>query len=339
MMKKTLLLSICLISSVLSAKTPQWVKNPSKAYPPQEYFSAVGTGKDQQHAELKAVENLAAIFGRNVNSLARTSARMRKAEADGTVSTGKTSDFSQSIVQTVAVENLIGIEIKEYYDDDGKYYALAVMDKKKTQDILITSINSNNSRIEKLLCAAKPSELYTLENYARFDFAREIAGLDEKMLSKLEVINVDSAEPLKKRIYTEASIRSQMLDIARAIPIGISIKGDGSKNMFQALSEMFGQYGFRVSDSDGTRYTFFAKTERMQRESDDGKTVQCIYSFDGQLMDKNEMEYLWSTSFKGRASSGDENLLPSKTDRAMSGKVKEETSAAFGKFLSDMRAE
>lgn len=339
MMKKIVFLSVLLISSGLFAKTPQWVKNPSKEYPAQDFFSAVGTGKDQQQAELKAVENLAAVFGRNVNSFARTSSRMRKAEADGTVRTGKTSDFSQDITQRVAVEDLIGIELKEYYCDDGKHYALAVMDKKQTQEILLSSITSNNSRIEKLLCTAKPSELYTLENYARFDFAREIAELDEKMLSKLEVINVSCAEPLKKKIYTAASVRSQMLDIARAIPIGIKITGEGHEKMFQAVSEMFGQYGFRVSDSDGTRYTFFAKTERLQRESDDGKTFQCIYSFDGQLMDRNEMEYLWSTSFKGRASSGDENLLSSKTDRAMASKIKEETTMDFGRFLGDMRAE
>ena len=339
MRKFSVIFLVSVLSSAVFAKTPQWVKNPSKVYPAQDYFSAVGNGKTQQQAELSAVENLAAIFGRNVRSASSTSSRLKQAEANGTISTGMSADFSKDIMQRVAVEDLIGIELKEYYSEEKKFYALAVMDKKKTEEILLTSIMANNSRIENLLCASKPSELYTLETYARFDFAREIAELDEKMLSKLEVINVKSAEGIKKQLYTTASVRSQMLDIARAIPIFVKIVGDEDAKMFQAVSEMFGAYGFRVTDSSESRYTFFAKMEKFEREADNKKTVQCIYSFEGQLKDEQEMEFLWSTSFNGRESSGSRELLPSKTQRAMASKVKSDCGNSFGKFLGNMRTE
>lgn len=338
MRKSMCLLMAAVLSSAVFAKVPQWVKNPAKVYPAKEYFTAVGNGKTQQQAELAAVENLAAIFGRKVKSVASTSTRMQQATQNGTVSTGKNTDFAQNITQKVSVEDLIGIELREYYCDGDKHYALAVMDKKETEKILLSSISSNNSRIEKLLCA-KPQDLYSLETYARYDFGREIAELDEKMLSKLEVINILSAEKIRKELYTSASIKNQMIELAGMIPIEVKIEGDSGQKMFQAVSEMFGQFGFRVNDMGGTRYSFIGKTERFDREADDRKTIQCIYSFEGQLKDSAKMEYLWSTSFSGRESSGDRALLPSKTDRKMASKVKNVCGDSFGKFLGNMKAE
>ncbi|MCI5830641.1 MAG: LPP20 family lipoprotein [Treponema sp.] len=320
------------------AKTPQWVNNPSKAYPAKDYFTAVGSGKSEQQAELSAVENLAAIFGRNVRASSKTSSRLKQAEENGTVSVGKTSDFSKDIMQRVSVEDLIGIELKEYHNDGKKFYALAVMDKKKTEDILTSSIRTNNQRIENLLCATT-TELYTLETYARFDFAREIAELDENFFSKLEVINVKSAEEFKGKMYTGSFVRSQMLDVARAIPVYVNVNGPEKEKVFLAVSEMFSDFGFRVIDTKGSRYTFYVKTEQQNRETTDKKTVQCMYSFDGQLKDETEMEFLWSTSFTGRESSSSLELLPSKTQRTMAKKIKEDCGRSFGKFLSTMRTE
>lgn len=339
-MRKLLSLFFILSFSLSTfAKVPQWVKNPSKIYSPKDFFTAVGNGKTQQQAELSAIENLAAIFGRNVSSSSKTSSRMQQAEENGTVSIGMSADFSKDIMQKVAVEDLIGIELKEYYNDEKKFYALAVMDKKNAENILSSSIKVNNSRIEKLLCSSKPSELYTMETYARFDFAREIAQLDEKFLSKLEVINVKVAEDLKKQIYTGASIRSQLLDIAKGIPISVKVNGDDDNKIKHAISEMFGDFGFRVTDLTKTRYTFYAHTEKTVREADYKKIVQCIYSFEGQLKDENEMEYLWSCSFSGRESSTSMDLLPSRTQRAMYNKIKNDCSKSFEKFLTNMKTE
>lgn len=336
-MKKFLLISLIFIASLASAKTPQWVKNPSKVYPSKDFFTAVGSGKNQQQAELAAVENLAAIFGRSVRSSAKTSSRMQQAQKDGTVSVGKNSDFSQSITQKVAVEDLIGIELKEYYADEKKHYALAVMDKKETEKILVASIRANDAKVEKLVCA-KPSDLYSLETYARYDYAREIASLDEKMLSKLEVINSDTAKGLKN-IYSSASVRSQMLDIAKMIPIYLNIEGDLDGQIKQYVSEMFSQFGFRVSDMKEERYGFTGTADFVQRIPDDKKTVQCLYSFKGQLKDVNFLETMWAVSFEGRESSTEEKGLSRRISKALASKVSGEVFSSFEGFLSSLRTE
>lgn len=327
-----------LCSSALFAKAPQWTKNPTKDYPAAKYFTGVGSGKNQKQAELDAVEKLAAIFGRDVTSVAKSSQRMIEAQKDGSVQTGSISNFGQNVTQKVAVEDLIGIELKETAEDAGVFYALAVLDKKATETILVSSISANNAKAKKLI-SGNAQDVYSFENYARHDYAREIAILDEKMMKKLDVIAPAKAASMKDDLVSSAMVQTKIIELAKMIPIYVEITGDDNNTIKQEVCQLFEKHGFRTSNIKGERYRFLATLNFDRRDPKDGKTIQAYYSFDGKLMDSNMAETMWSASFNGRESATDIPSLASRTYRTMASKVKSSLDPSFNKFLAGIRTE
>lgn len=327
-----------LCCSALYAKAPQWVKTPTKNYPAAKYLTGLGTGKNQKQAELEAVEKLAAIFGRDVASVAKSSQRMVEAQKDGSVQTGSISDFGQNITQKVSVEDLIGIEIKETAEDGGVHYALAVLDKKATETVLVSSISANNSKAKKLI-SSSTKDVYSFENYARYDYAREIAILDEKMMKKLDVIAPATAASMKDDLVSSAMVQTKIVEIAGMIPIYVNIKGDSSDSIKNEVCQLFEKHGFRTSAMKEERYRFSASISTERKNTKDGKSVQAYYSFDGSLKDSDLEETLWSSSFNGREAAGDETSLEARTVRTLTKKIKETLDPSFTKFLAGIRTE
>lgn len=289
-------------------KVPLWMTDKNKAYPSSSYYTGVGDDANRDNAELKAVEELASIFGMDVNSSSAASKRMTLAEQEGKVSTGSNSSLSQNILTHVNQENLIGVEIKDsYYDEKhSTWYVLAVIDIEKVAQIYVDMINKNQLEMSLLLKQVATSEdKYTIDNYARLDFAKDIALVTDGLIKRLSVIKSSAATPLRKNEYAVASIQKKMRDYAINIPICIdvdkSIDTDGriAKSIATALSSS----GFNTTSGSNERYVVRCDIYLTDSESANGSTKFCEYAVDGVLTDSSIGEDLIPFNFNGREGS------------------------------------
>ena len=318
-----------------AGKMPAWVNTPTKVFPADKYFAQVGSGSSKKKAELDAVENLAAIFGREINSRNSSSRRMTQAQQKGAVVTSSDSNFSQDIKQKVSQDGLFGIELKETYFDGKTYYALAVMDKSKTSAALVSMIQKNDSAASEILKSVE-NEKVSFETIGSLSFAREIARLNEKYLSKLDVLSPLSAADLRKTCVDSKSVSQRISEFAKEIPVYMKIENDWDGQVKQAFSQMLAASGFRTSENPRERYVLAVEVTITRRTPKDGKTVQAYYNLEGSLFDTEYGQNLWPISLNGRESSVDETDLVLRTYRTIASKIKTTVNVSFLNFLNSL---
>lgn len=323
------------IYGIFSAE-PAWVSMPSKVYPTSEYITGLGYGQSEDQAEISAIENLASVFGQNIQSL--STATRHIAQVQGTVKAMTDFDarFSEKIQRTVSIEDLIGVRIAERCFDGKKYYALAVMNKQEAGTMLVSTIKSNNAQIASLLSYDSDDE-YSFSTYAQLDIARETAALNEALLKRLDVVNSQKAAELRPNCKSEIEIKKKMTEISKQIPICIKIEGDSSSNQVRrSLSKMLSSNGFKTSNLESERYCITGTISLSERTMKSGKTVHCLYAFDGQLKDTLLEENLLPISIQGREASIDRDDAINRAYRAIDSKIQTTVSSSFAAFLNSL---
>ncbi|MGN0729904.1 hypothetical protein [Treponema sp.] len=313
-------------------KEPEWVSAPKNIYSADQYFSYVGKSKNRAQAELLAVEGIAAVFEQKINSASTVSSRMEKAGSEGKVAVAKVQNFSSKIMRSVDVDSLVGVELKEFWTDGEKnVYALAVLDKQKAAELYSGMIQKNNGEISKLLNVSTDDE-FSLENYARIDFAREISCINEKYLSRLSVVDFSKASELEKKTVSSAEINSRLLEIARQIPVYVYFKNDPDGRVQAGCSRILSSFGFRTSQDKNERYSFTGDLEFKQNVPKDKSSVQCRYFFKAVLNDSAFEQNLFALSFDGRSAS---NTYDNALVRAFSA-IDSRAESEFKKFLQNI---
>ncbi len=303
---KSLILAIGLCCTLLlSCSTtqqvdiyPKWITSPYKVYSENQYMVAVGEGPTLKKAELQAIEALAAQFGRNISSSTSAASKMSSRIADGKVETGVSSSLSQDITQKVSVENLVGVEIKEQFNEnDQKFYALAVLDKEKTQTIIESSVKHNELTVKESISY---SGTFTFDSVSNLFFAKELAEINERYIAKLKVINPDAGAALEKKITTSSSVKQLLAEEAKMIPICITVENDSKDQVKTSFSKMLKDCGFNTSVFEDERYQIKATVSLERKTSADGKSLQCYYKFYGNFYDNILGESIVPFSAQGR---------------------------------------
>lgn len=321
---------------------PQWVDSPASVYPASKYFQSVGTGMDRASAEVEAVRGIAAIFSQNVQSASHASKRMEQAVKDGKTAVNTTAGISQETQTLVNLEDVIGVEVKGYWQNvaEGNWQAIAVLDKPKASAMYASMIQQNDNEVRILLDAdaSNTAQYFTFETYARFDLAREIAEKNESYLERLQVIDTSVSAKLRSAIVSSKEIKGRELDIAKAIPIGIAVDGDRENRIKSAFANAVSNAGFRTSDIAGERYMITVKVSFERHDTRDGTTVQCRYNVDTQLRDTVSNEVLLPYSTSGRESSKDWESAQYNTFKALEKKIKSVYAKAFAEYIANVAA-
>lgn len=324
--------------SAVATPAPQWVDSPVSVYPVSAYFQSVGTGVDRASAELEAVRGIASIFSQNVESTSHASKRMEQAIKDGKSAVTTVAGISQDTVTKVNLDDLIGVEIKGYWQNvkENNYLAIAVLDKGKATQIYTSMIQQNDKEERALIDAdaSNTAEYFTFETYARFDLAREMAQKNESLLERLQVINPSAASELRSTILSSKQIMGKALEIAKAIPIGIIVEGDKDNRIKAAFASSVSGAGFRTSDIARERYMITAAVSLERHDTRDGATVQCRYNVDAPLRDSVSDEVLLPYSASGREASKDWQTAQYNAYKAIEKKIK----STFGKAFTDYAA-
>ena len=334
-----------------SAKAPDWISGKSESYSDELYLTFAGKGGTRGEAELSAVTGIAAIFSQNVKSLTSVSKRMSATTAEGKTAASVNSNFSKDVTNEVDGDDLIGIEIKEYYESADGVFALAVMDKQKTARLYEKMIAANNEEIARLTGIApieeggtlSQTEYYSFETYARFDFAREISLKNERYLARLNILDFNAAERIQSKVVSSKSLQSKVAQIAGQIPIAVKEQGKSDEpssaesRIKSALKSAFTQAGFKTEDGSSSpeksaRYALIFSVSFEERATD--SSVQCYYSLELTLNDGLLNENLLSTSYSGREASVDFPSAENRATRALETKISQDFAARFADLLS-----
>ena len=283
-----------------TAPMPKWVNTPSAVYSAQDYLVSVGEGFDRSAAEVKAVQGIAATFKQDVKSDETAKSVMVQARKDGVVATAQISSFDQQVMRSVNEDDLIGIEIKEYWNDtkNNKWYAIAVMEKNKTAELYKDLIKANIASINKMLNEINGN---TIDSYTCCKFAVEVSKINEGYYSRLAVLKPAESNFLKDDMYSPKKLQLRALEIANNIPVCIVIENDVNGQIAQAFASVFKNLGFKTTFNPGSRYMVAGSVTFSESKTSDNKTIHCKYVLDSYLADTQTDKNIIPFSLNGRA--------------------------------------
>jgi hypothetical protein len=212
--------------------------NPSAAYPPRLYVSAVGYGAERQVAERNAVASLTAFFRQSVTSLVSMT--------DREIQTGRRSVSSSSMSQTIeanaVLDKLVGAEIRAVWNDSGAglWYAAAVMDKAKCRELYAAELDKAVAEIASLIDL---SGGVTFDSIARCKRAREVAGDADGYALVLALLDGPNRQNEVSRLVSQTDAA---LNEAKAVPVDVRVTGDVNGRVKAAFAGAFTAGGFKT---------------------------------------------------------------------------------------------
>lgn len=316
-------------------KMPEWITLPSSVYPAEKYMNGTGSGTNRETAELEAVKNLSSVFGQTVKSNTAASKKMERALSEGKVSFSSAENLQQNITSHIEAENLIGIEIAEYFYNkpEKKWYAVAILEREKTAAIYQKYIEKNDAAVRK---AIKESEKNpgTFYGYSEICFAAEIASENDKLVKNLTVIDFESGSEISKKIVSFQNMQLTKKKFAENITIYVKISGDRDNKIKSAFQDIFSKYGFKTSPSKKEKYNLEGKYS--SEISQKGKITYCVYSLDLDFSDVLQAESLFAINLKGREGSLSESDATNRTYRTLEKDIGTQFSKNFDSYINNL---
>lgn len=316
-------------------KMPKWITLPSGVYPAEKYMNGTGSGTNRETAALEAVRNLSSVFGQTVKSNTAASKKMERALSEGKVSFSSAENLQQNITSQIEAENLIGIEIAEYFYNkpEKKWYAVAILEREKTAAVYQKYIEKNDEAVRK---AIKESEKNpgTFYGYSEICFAAEIASENDKLVKNLTVIDFESGSEISKKIVSLQNTQLAKKKFAENITIYVKISGDRDNKIKSAFQDIFSKYGFKTSPSKKEKYNLEGKYS--SEISQKGKITYCVYSLDLDFSDVLQAESLFAINLKGREGSLSESDATNRTYRTLEKDIGTQFSKNFDSYINNL---
>lgn len=316
-------------------KMPKWITLPSGVYPAEKYMNGTGSGTNRETAALEAVRNLSSVFGQTVKSNTAASKKMERALSEGKVSFSSAENLQQNITSQIEAENLIGIEIAEYFYNkpEKKWYAVAILEREKTAAVYQKYIEKNDEAVRK---AIKESEKNpgTFYGYSEICFAAEIASENDKLVKNLTVIDFESGSEISKKVVSFQNMQLAKKKFAENITIYVKISGDRDNKIKSAFQDIFSKYGFKTSPSKKEKYNLEGKYS--SEISQKGKIIYCVYSLDLDFSDVLQAESLFAINLKGREGSLSESDATNRTYRTLEKDIGTQFSKNFDSYINNL---
>jgi hypothetical protein len=273
-------------SPVSSGARPAWVDNPVAVFPRQRYVAVVGFGGSRQESERSALGNLVSVFGQSVQAELKTVSSYSEAVRSGAIQVTEDNSIHDAVTTSAWMDTLVGAEIAEtWYDGKSSYYAAAVMEKQKTA-VLYGDLISSNRRIIEDLINVKDEDKDTLSGYSRRLLAATIADVNRVYANVLTYVgNTTSIKPSEMKKGDE--YRLEAAEIARNIPINVSVRNDRADRVKNAFSRALSSLGFR-SGGSSSRYTLEGRIVLEKAELPNQRNVFVRYYVDAELKDNAE---------------------------------------------------
>jgi hypothetical protein len=240
-------------SSTRPSSAPVWVSSPDAVYNQYDrnvYIAQVGNGADRALAEKDALARLSAYFRQNIQGEQTSSTRYQEAIRNGVVGSYSENTILTSTVRTsLELDTLVGAELADYwFDGRSVHYAVALMEKAKASVIYADMIRANQELIKRLT-AMTDKEKYSMDGYARYHLAANIADVNSIYGNVLSLVGTGESGIAPDRLEKGDAFRLEAANITKNIPVEVQVANDRSSRIASAFSQALGRAGFRT----GTR--------------------------------------------------------------------------------------
>lgn len=219
-----LIMTILLPVMVFGADRPKWIDDGSKACEKKE-LCAVGDGPSRDAATLNANIALSKIFDSQISSKFTSTSGSENSK----LSESATEEINQ-ITQTA----LQGVEVKKFYEENGKFYAVASLNKAKAASTIKKEIDSLEDRMKALFSDKTSSSMTQLEGLF---FKREAL---EKRYQFLTGADLPSSLKYEDIFKTKK-------DASKNIIVHVYIDEDEPKAVEQYLAKELTKLGYKVT--------------------------------------------------------------------------------------------
>jgi len=315
-------------------KPPAWVETPAERYPEQSYMTAVGEGHAQKAAEASAIEALAAIFDRKIES--QTQSSLDYASVQGKEAAKKDKRINQTISISTNIEQLIGVEIKEtWLSPGGTYYALAVLEKSKAIAVYRKKIEHNKQAIIALMDI--PADVKnTMTECARYKAAYTKAEENAVYLPCLLLLNPAAGTLANDENPSPSVIKAKWLAALKNMPVSITVSGDKNDKIKASFAKVFTSAGFTLSAPDTGRYSMAVSLDISDEKIQGNNKAVLRYSLDSALTDKASGETLLPFSLSGREIHLNKANAEAKLFKTLDKKIAENFKAAFEEYIGHL---
>jgi hypothetical protein len=313
-------------------KEPLWITKPYAVYPEDEYVAASSSGIDRNEAEKKALAALVAIFGQSVQADLQMVSTYSEAVKNGVVQVhSENSSMMNAITTSSEMDTLIGAEIRDVWNNQDAYYAVATLERSKAS-ALYRDMIASNQRIIADLTAMSDAEKYSLDGYSRYRLAATIADVNRVYANVLTIVgNSSGINPgsLKKG----DDYRLEAANIAKAIPVSVQIDTDRSERIKSAFAAVLAKQGFR-SGGGNTRYVLRVKVSLDPVEYPNNPNKFVRYVIDANFVDTLENSVLFPFNINGREG----HLTLSEAENRAVAAAEKKIAAAYSDIVTEYMA-
>ena len=229
---------------------PDWVRDPYTRFNSATEVAAVGTGSSRDVADRTALAALVAVFGQSIQVAESISVSYQEAVRSGVTASWSESTTAQTSIATAAgMDTLVGAEIGDRWDNGSEFFAVAVLNKTRAASTYSEMIRANQTMITNLT-TIPDTEKFTLDGFARFQFAATIADITATYVNLLSAIG---APALAQGVTRGDDLRLEAQNITRAIPVGIRVANDRQNRIQGAFARALSGLGFQ-SGGTASRY-------------------------------------------------------------------------------------
>jgi len=286
---------------VQKGKRPDWVDGESIQYPSSHYLTGIGYDADRRSAEDKARAEIAKIFLSRIDARTRSYQEYLQTTSKGRSQTEQAISIEE-ITKVSTQKVLSGVRISQVYQETGQepiFYALAVLDRDQSAEILRDKIHGLDREIERIFskAVAEKDMLATIKYLRQAIQSHILRGAYD---AELRIVS-QSGRGISPPIHF-AEIKSKLESILlRDFLIGVSVTGARAGEIQDALLQGLNQQGFSVSE-DLTRAQVLVRgtveIKPLDRGTSEWKYVQWRTHFD--MVDKEGGAVFGSVNKTGR---------------------------------------
>jgi hypothetical protein len=316
-----------------SAGAPDWVRDPYKKFDERTNVAAVGVGNSREAAEKDALGKLVAIFGQSIQVDEKISTSYREAVQSGAAASWSENTAIDNTIQTSAgMDSLIGAEIGDtWFDGKANYYAAAVLNKIRALQVYSNMIRANQAIIDNLV-NMPTADKNSFDGFARYQFAAMIADMSFSYGNLLSYIGAPSfAQGLKKG----DDYRLEAQNIAKTIPIGITVNNDKSGRIQGAFAKAFADLGFR-SGGTNARYVLMVDITASPVEFPNQQNKFTRIELTANLTDTSVNTVLFPFNFNNREGHATQSEADNRAYTAAARKISEEYPKLLNGYLSQL---
>jgi len=271
------------------AAAPTWVRDGNHArYDRRMYLTAVGRGNSLIVAERDALGQLVTIFHQGIHIDGRVAEVYRSRRNEVATAFALYTEIDRSIEIVASMDNLIGAEIRDTWQDDAgaNFAALAVLNRARVTRIYSEMLRQNQKIIANLT-NTPPTERNTFDGYSRHLLAAVFADMS---INYERVLSVIGAPGHPQRLRSGDDFRREAAEIRRSIPIGINVNRDEGGRIHGAFSRAFSEAGFRTGGETNPRFVLDVNigTRTNEDRTDINRWIFVYMEFRADLIDTDD---------------------------------------------------